>query len=483
MNLTPQQMTWYRTMEESRRRAMAAYAAGAAKSREQARYEAFEKSFRTYRKYFHSGFVSDYDYAKASGRFPVPPAGCSAVRSGNLMGRNLDYYYDELPEVLVTTPAANGRYATMAVTQFPGLKESDVDARNAAFRESVGRLPFPVMDGMNEHGLVTEQNMLPVGDNPDWPEELNSFPGAARALHPHWNRTYHTCPGKERRSASMLQRTVLDACRNVEEAVALITGGYDWFSFFGLAGDEFVTSGLELHWMISDPARTVVVEFVNPEYQTKGSGSVSDVVAHWFEKSASGAFSKARVTRYRTGAEIAAAQTAIGSKPIMTNFYLTGWDGDASGFGRVPVSNRTLTRYAMGLERYKVLADSYGDGFGSDQMLACMLGVQYSDAYKVGGDSRHSGEFAKIWYSEYNDPLESSFQNGVHIGLAEPAVESRAEETCVRCAAQIASGRRGSASDPDCPWITVNRSAYDMENRTLDVVVQEDGEVRRFGFA
>lgn len=105
--------------------------------------------------------VLDYDFAKAYFRSHYVPVqgGCSVVRQGNQIGRNLDWYYDHEAEFIVETEAGMGRYASK------GFAGTISELTNTAVDEGVVGdiakvLPFRMLDGINEKGIYASVNML-----------------------------------------------------------------------------------------------------------------------------------------------------------------------------------------------------------------------------------------------------------------------------------------------------------------------------------
>ena len=90
-------------------------------------------------------------------------AACSVVRNGQIIGRNLDFFYDEMAEIIVRVPAAPGRYASIGVSSCnPNLTANVIDSgQNTPYYEAV---PYFVTDGVNEKGVYASINMAPTGD-------------------------------------------------------------------------------------------------------------------------------------------------------------------------------------------------------------------------------------------------------------------------------------------------------------------------------
>ena len=88
--------------------------------------------------------------------------GCSAVRNGNFYGRNLDFFVNEKAEVVIHTPARNGRHAAIGV----GLMNHMTDAQVAEglTAEQISMLPWGMYDGINDAGLFCNMNVTPAAD-------------------------------------------------------------------------------------------------------------------------------------------------------------------------------------------------------------------------------------------------------------------------------------------------------------------------------
>lgn len=99
---------------------------------------------------------SDWDYAYAiehmKKRF-VPLAGaCSVVRNGNFVGRNYDYYYDELAGFAVLCRRGHGRHQSIGnCTSWAPL--TNAFAETGADDDAYRTLPFAMLDGVNDAGV------------------------------------------------------------------------------------------------------------------------------------------------------------------------------------------------------------------------------------------------------------------------------------------------------------------------------------------
>lgn len=186
----------------------------------------------------------DYDFAREyylaqQEDGDLAPYGCSAVRSGFMVGRNLDWFYSQHATAVVRTPATAGRFAVLGVA-------GNIDAlteRAIADREVDGTtyaiLPFQLLDGVNEHGLYCNSNVVPTDKG----------------------LTTRSVPAIEMREmlcSRMVPRYVLDHFRTAAEAVAFLR---DYCSIY--MADAIQRIGYEAHWLICDLTDSFVVEVVN----------------------------------------------------------------------------------------------------------------------------------------------------------------------------------------------------------------------------
>ena len=164
---------------------------------------------------------------------------CSCVRNGNYVGRNFDFFMKSTPTFVVRTTAGEGRYATLGVGRLTGINCATVDA--GLSQEQLDILPWALLDGMNEKGLVVNSNVVPKAD---------------------WGEIPHTGTksGATELNAFFLIRPILDNCATVDEAVA-------YLKEFNIT--PFPSGKMDLHYMISDTEKTCVVEFFNNEMLVK----------------------------------------------------------------------------------------------------------------------------------------------------------------------------------------------------------------------
>lgn len=193
--------------------------------------------------YLHYVEFENYNFEKLSKaadmlfdkKKKMPGAACSAIRKDSLFGRNFDWFYDEMPEFVIMTRPAPGRYASIGMAApLAVLKDNEV---GGTLKGSVvlNILPVFTVDGINEKGVACCINVVPQGDS---------------------GFTVGTNPGKPRMYAALFVRYVLDKASSAEEAVRLLDDVDIYTSTaYGLTEDY--------HFMIADSVSTYVVEFVD----------------------------------------------------------------------------------------------------------------------------------------------------------------------------------------------------------------------------
>ena len=199
--------------------------------------------------------------------------------------------------------------------------------------------------------------------------------------------------------AAMIPRYVLDYASTVDEAVQLLQNRNIFCAYSDDLKEEF-------HFMISDKDKSVVIEFVD---------NVMVVI-----------------------------DTFVDGKPIMTNFYLDGYNG----------TRESLTPYAMGIERYAILSDGYDAVYNVDTMRDLMLKVKYTKAYSTEENPTWYSEFAGNWPTFGNLTKDSPPEAYVPILMYVRDLFAHRE-------------RDGAT------WHTVHEAVYDIRNKTVLLIPQE----------
>lgn len=103
----------------------------------------------------------DYDFANKYFKSHYAPVvgGCSVVRKGNKIGRNLDWYYNNEVEFIVETDASLGRHAVRGFAGTISALTKDKVARGVN-GEQAKILPFRMTDGVNDAGVYASVNIV-----------------------------------------------------------------------------------------------------------------------------------------------------------------------------------------------------------------------------------------------------------------------------------------------------------------------------------
>lgn len=351
--------------------------------------------------YLYTIDYTDWDYENGNKYFErnAPELGaCSAVRKGNLYGRNFDWYYDESATFVVNSKATKGRHASVAVaggSQY--LTKENVESEEWGVMYDV--LPFITLDGVNDAGVVCNTNVVPSGDK-----------GITTGTNPSSSVSMYV---------PIIVRYVLDYADSAADAIDKIRE-VNWVA------SSFGDRSLELHFMIADDDSTYIVEFVDNEIKV-----FSDVEDEYPD---------------------------IKNAPIMTNFYMDGWDGNiVTGFfseSGIEPEDTTLTPHAEGTERYEIIQNMYDGISEKEDMIDVMDAVKYTRAF--------TEETEPFWYSELVGESEEFGNLTIY--------QNRAAFYEVK-SYMINEFEHRTRNHKT--WHTVHSTVYDIENKTLTVIPQE----------
>lgn len=320
----------------------------------------------------------DYDYANIYFKENYKPkdlGACSGIRVGNIVGRNFDWYYDNSAEFIVHTPNRYGLKKTIGVASMvPNLDQAKVETHE--YSDSYRILPFLILDGINEDGLVVQKNVVPKehGDN----RIVNK--GAAVSV-----------------CAPCLTRYLLDHYSSVDEVVEALCGTDTQEPVIEVYTAKYLENiNEELHFMISDKNGSVIIEFIDGK-----------AVPHY-------------------SSEI---------NPIMTNFHIHGVEFNDKGEvaaigGDVKPTDTGITPKAAGLERYNILVNGKNDVNTVSDMENLMSKIVYTNAYKLGNwYSEFTGDYLYpgISFSLTVDNDPEDFEPA--IAVAKKMFENRSRET------------------------------------------------------
>lgn len=259
---------------------------------------------------------------------------CSSLRKGNIFGRSYDWIYDNSCDFIVRTSNKNGRYKTIGFGgEFPELTSDFM--KSGKYSDKFKLIPFKIVDGINEKGLVVSANVVPETDI----------------------KTTGTTPLIEKREtvcSRMLIRYILDKFDTAQHAVDYIKNYVSIYNHSELSDAH----KYDLHIMIADTNNTFILEFINNELVVRDASS----------------------------------------KAYMTNFALTGvrFNLDGSVYtpytqseGHDAIVSNNIHEYGAGLERFNIINESYAglSDTNISNWWTLLRKLRYTNTYKGTGDS------------------------------------------------------------------------------------------------
>lgn len=365
----------------------------------------------------------DYDFAIEyyKNQQEDPDIGaCSSVRNGDWYGRNYDWNYDLYPEMVIHTPRQYGRYASVSVVNL--LKPlTNEEVKSGTYHEEYKILPFKIADGINEYGVVMNVNVVPN----DKTITRKSVPEVEEKLEI---------------STRMLVRYVLDNFKSAREAVNYIR---DYLSLY--TPQALIDLNFESHFMIADETDTFLLEFLEDE-----NGIVRNVI-----------------TEMTPG-----ANNRLSGKPYMTNYILTDvifnddgtvYTPDTIDEEHSPGSTNNITDFGAGLERYNLIVNNYDNCGSHEGMRALLNQLKYTNTYQLDTDP--------YWCSEF---VHTELPSGEILTVNTPG---NIFHELAPIAYQIYLNR---SREDGSTWQTTHSSIYDIKNRKLYLICQEDDEELTF---
>ena len=245
------------------------------------------------------------------------------------------------------------------------------------------------------------------------------------------NRSIPTVSSKVTVSGNMLVRYLIDHFATAADAVKFVREHMT--IYFSKSLHDL---GYELHFMVADKTQTFLIEFIDNEA----------VVTEMTED----------------------ADTTLAGKEYMTNFFLSDvvFNDDGTVFTPADddgnaIDDNNITPHGSGLERYNYIVENIDSANTKAGMRTMMNGLFYSKAYPTS-----ESPASPAWCTEF-----------VGIGkltAGSPAVDF---DPVFSVVGGIYANRNRDNSDV---WHTVHSAVYDIGNKTLNIVVQEDGEELNF---
>lgn len=352
--------------------------------------------------------------------------GCSSVHNGNYYGRSFDFCFTTMCEFLVHTPHTSSRFASMGISIANcGLDKEKVENINKGTDDEDLKLhekmiPFAMVDGINENGVVCNTNVVPAKD-------LTPHEGEEKY------HTHGTNPGKPKLFYQFMPRFILDNAKSAKHAVELLKNrNLSAINGKGALCDYLGVShmGYELHCMVADKNDTFIIEMVDDEMNIVKSGA-----------------------------------------NVMTNYYLTNTTPSGAG----------LERYGILFDGYKDVdsiekmealinkvqyGPSYNPEWNGNDTICPMWPTEFS------GSTTPTLE--AITFYNATDWCTKHWKDG-EVNMSE---KLKTPWETVKDTKD--NDKRAPAVGATVPWISTHAEAYDIENKTLHLTTQEDYEWKEF---
>lgn len=347
---------------------------------------------------------------------------CTSCRTGNLIGRNFDWTYDDVDEFIIRVPAASGRHASIGVASafFPTFLQELIGVDDI--------IPMLTMDGINDQGVAINVNVV-VGD----PAVSGDTVG-----------TKQDDPLADNLCAGFVVRYILDNANSAEHAVELLEES----NIFSVITQEF-------HWMISDSKETYIVETVNNSLsilQSKGKKAAmsnfhvshSERCKEYNRHLGQNEKDYSQAEEYVQGEEI---------KYSFSNLYFL---------------------YPMGIERYNIVAENL-DGVKSEEaMMNNMRKAWYLQGLYHQGNERFWSDHNFYPYKMVDDEVTERFTYyDEDSNLEKNAARKDTFDAAVETYKWVKEIEEETGERMPGAVQTVHTAVYNIAKKTLMVNVQE----------
>lgn len=367
---------------------------------------------------------------------PVPVAGyCSAVHNGNFVGRNLDYFVNDMPTFVVHVAASGtNRFASVGIGSAQ-LHNADV----AEYTAEYSLPPLGIFDGINENGVVIEENVVPIDD-------VGALEG--------------TNPGKPDLHIVYVPRYILDHATSAAHAIKLLEER-------NLVGD--LLGAFSFHYLIADKDESYVVEFINSKLVWRKMEISTNFNLCWDNEK------QAAITDETEGA-------------WTKNDYPAPYAEETT----IDDIKKFYTDYAMGVERFVTLREHYDEGNTLEGMRNLMKRVQYSQTYSIE-TAEETAKGPSWWVSESCSgdlPFPTYVTNDgeeIDVDRSLPQLYELFKtdneyfsqfvyENDMEWGQIVLADVDDFRYEYTGIWYTTHTAVYDIANRSLNLCVQEDYE-------
>lgn len=283
---------------------------------------------RYVRDYLFEAEYNDFDYDFALGAYEALfktgffnlSMACSTIRNGNFYGRNFDWIYCDLADFIIKSPATKDRHEVIGVaSSLPTLSQDFV--LSGEYSPFYKILPFQLVDGINDAGLVCCINVVPTGDKE-----------GSTIITPNGNSEVEIC-------SLILPRFILDNFDNAREAVEYIR---DHVSIYQ-------PTVIELHSLIADENETYLLEFFDGKVHiTNMTGTNRSFMTNFY------------------------------LTDVVFNEDGSVYTPETKTATENPVSTNNITKHGHGLERYNLINERFNGLQTESDMRALLEDLTYS---------------------------------------------------------------------------------------------------------
>lgn len=337
--------------------------------------------------------------------------GCSQVRKGDYVGRNLDYSINRNACAIIKMERKLNkegdtiRYASIGVVGCFSPFTYDVAKDKRLVPNSLYHcLPGRTVDGINEKGVYVGVNVVPIrldiSNDGYFSDEACDTDHAYNALY--------------------LTRFILDSAKSVDHAIELIRS-HTWY--FPKKYPDTAHEYQPFHWMIADKNTNCIFEMEN--------GHFVKIFADKLNSASCGT--------------------------IMTNFSNNLW------------KDRKIDSLGIGYERWDSLHANYDNVKDGQDMFNLMKSVWFSNSYVLPCTlSDHD----KFWFTELSDSLHHA-DRLYHKGDSIFNLQDSAIIKSITYYRDLFKQSGNWYTDTTHIWFTVHTSLYHLDNLSLCVVPHE----------
>lgn len=413
-------------------------------------------SFDSVAPFFYKAVFKDYNFNECrdsinkyvkDGKAAFMFGGCSEVRYGNAVGRNLDWYVNNQASAVIWVKREESvdndliskilsnkttRYGSIAMVGANPLFTTDILHKNS-FSDVLKLLPFATTDGINENGVYIGVNVAPAGEtskNPDnWKSDVWGFGAAYTQKEKLKEQKKDTT--ENAMCVTYLTRIILDHATSVDDAISIIDS-LNWFE--PVVRDKCYA----FHWLICDSSKSAVVEFIDNKMEYK----------------------------------VANTPTTLNLGSVMTNFSNCIYD---------PLHQTMVQHGGSGYERYNAIIDYYKN-------------LKNKDSFDIQElmQSLHFSKFYHEYYNEVKNVDKSSLANyrfksefampykGLPAESLYPFLSSQVTKTFCDSLKSICEG--WPSNMPACEirqdttkhyWYSTHTSIYNLKNQSFKVLIHE----------